>query len=150
MTAIKTFFFQGKAVQAIRKGVIFTIPMVMISSIALVGIEFPLPAYQNWLHSANVETYLAICNLIRSATVDYFSVIVAFSVAWCYIEQLKIRTGKIFVAFGAVVAFLILIDVPGQERNLIYLGTAGISSALLAALVTTRLFCWLGELPLFR
>lgn len=150
MAKIKPALFRGKAVQAIRKGVIFTIPVVIISSIALVGMEFPLPAYQNWIHSESAAVYLAVWNLIRSATTDYFSVIVAFSVAWCYTEQLKIRTGKIFVAFGATVAFLILINITDPEQNFVYLGTAGISSALLAALVSTRLFCWLGELPAFK
>lgn len=136
--SVKNYFVKGKAAQAIRKGLIFMTPLVILSSIALVGINFPISGYQEWLHGEETRWYLSILTLIHSATVDYFSVIVSFAVAWCYAEQLAIKNGKSFVAFGATASFLILINVSYADFNPSYLSTAGISSALLAALVTTR------------
>ena len=148
--SVKNYFVKGKAVQAIRKGLIFMTPLVILCSIALVGINFPIAGYQDWRHGEGTRWYLYILTLIHSATVDYFSVIVSFAVAWCYAEQLEIKNGKSFVAFGATASFLILINVSYADFNPSYLSTAGISSALLAALVTTRLFYHIGKLPLFK
>ena len=148
--SVKNYFVKGKAAQAIRKGLIFMTPLVILSSIALVGINFPISGYQEWLHGEGTRWYLSILTLIHSATVDYFSVIVSFAVAWCYAEQLAIKNGKSFVAFGATASFLILINVSYADFNPSYLSTAGISSALLAALVTTRLFYHIGKLPPFK
>lgn len=150
ISLVKNFFVKGKSVQAIRKGLIFMTPLVILSSAALVGINFPIPVYQNWLHSEQAKIFLVMFHLIRSATVDYFSLVVSFAVAWCYAEQLKMKNGKSFVSFGATASFLILINAPYGSFDPAYLGTAGISSALLAALVTTRLFYHMGKLSIFK
>ena len=115
--SVKNYFVKGKAVQAIRKGLIFMTPLVILCSIALVGINFPISGYQEWLHGEGTRWYLSILTLIHSATVDYFSVIVSFAVAWCYAEQLEIKNGKSFVAFGATASFLILINVSYADFN---------------------------------
>lgn len=114
--SVKNYFVKGKAVQAIRKGLIFMTPLVILCSIALVGINFPISGYQEWLHGEGTRWYLSILTLIHSATAS----------------------------------FLILINVSYADFNPSYLSTAGISSALLAALVTTRLFYHIGKLPLFK
>ena len=86
-----TFMESGKSSQAIRKGLIFMTPLVIISSLARVGLSFPVNGYQEWLNSADAFSFLQILTRIYSSTTDYFSLILSFSVAWCYAEQLKIK-----------------------------------------------------------
>lgn len=147
---LKYFFGEGKAAQAIRKGLIFMTPLVILSSMALVLLNFPVSTYQNWLYSIHARPYLSVLNLIYDATIDYFSLILSFAVAWCYAEQLQIKNGKSFVSFGATASFLILINAPYGDFNTLYLSTAGISSSLLASLITTRLFYQLSSFRFFR
>lgn len=149
-TCFKAFFEFGKASLAIRKGLIFMTPLVILYSTALVGINMPLPGYQSWLHSHEASFYFTMLNLIVDATIDYFSLLVSFAVAWCYAEQLEIKNRKSFVAFGATASFLILINAPYGNLNPRFLSTAGITSALLAALITTRLFYYMGKMKMFK
>ncbi|MFR1872339.1 MAG: hypothetical protein ACLSXO_07450, partial [Coprococcus sp.] len=43
--------FYRKGTQAIRKGLIFMTPLAIISSFALVLLNFPIPLYQQWMQS---------------------------------------------------------------------------------------------------
>ena len=140
----------GKSSQAIRKGLIFMTPLVIISSLARVGLSFPVNGYQEWLNSADAFSFLQILTRIYSSTTDYFSLILSFSVAWCYAEQLKIKNGKSFVSFGATASFMLLIGMGSRTFDPQYFGTAGISSALLAALITTKLFHLFVQYPVFK
>lgn len=136
-----TEIFSRPVTQAVRKGLIFTTPLAIIASFALVFLNFPVPAYQSWIHSGDAAFFREVLKLIYSGTVDYFSVIISFAVSWCYAEELGIKTGKSFVAFGSIASFFIIIDVSGPDFKPEYYGTAGICSALIAAIVTTWLFC---------
>ena len=42
-------FESGKCAQAIRKGLIFMTPLVILSSMAQVALNFPVDSYQEWL-----------------------------------------------------------------------------------------------------
>ncbi len=143
------FLESGKSAMAIRKGLIFMTPLVILSSLAQVVMYFPVEGYQSWLHGSAQPFYLILMR-IYSATVDYFSLILSFAVAWCYAEQLKIKNGKSFVAFGATGSFILLIGVGSGQFDPAYFGPSGISSSMVAALVTTRLFHALSQHPVFQ
>lgn len=147
---IINFFEFGKCSQAIRKGLIFMTPLVILSSMTQVALNFPVASYQEWLASPSAECFFQLFTRIYSATIDYFSLLLSFSVAWCYAEQLKIKNGKSFVSFGATASFMLLIGLGSSQFNPQYFGTAGISSSLLAALITTKLFHILAQSSLFQ
>ena len=148
--SITNFLESGKSSQAIRKGLIFMTPLIIISSLALVTLSFPVDAYQKWLLTEEARPFFEILNRIYNSTINYFSLILSFSVAWCYAEQLKIKNGKSFVSFGATASFMLLIGVGSAQFDYQYFGTAGISSSLLAALITTKLFHLLSQCSIFQ
>lgn len=134
------FIELGNETQAIRKGLIFMTPLVIISSFCMVFLNFPIPAYQAWIQGSGAAGIRSLLEAVYSATNGFFSLILSFGVAWCYSEQLQIKIGKSFVSFGAAAAFLILIDISGEGFNPLYFGTAGVSTALFAAMVMPWLF----------
>ena len=44
-------FEQVKFIQAVRRGFIFMIPIIMVYSFSSVILSIPIPAYQSWLQS---------------------------------------------------------------------------------------------------
>lgn len=145
-----TGVFSRPVTQAVRKGLIFTTPLAIISSFALVFLNFPIPAYQSWIQGDGAFFIREVLQLIYAGTVNYFSVILSFAVSWCYAEELGIKNGKSFVAFGSIAAFFILIDVTGKDFSSAYYGTAGICSALAASVFTTWMFCKIKEWKICR
>ena len=143
-------FESGKCAQAIRKGLIFMTPLVILSSMAQVALNFPVDSYQEWLLSPSAHFFYQVFFRLYCATLDCFSLILSFSVAWCYAEQLEVKSGKSFVSFGAAASFALLAGLGSGHFDSKYFGTAGISVSLLAALVTTKLFHMLSQLSLFQ
>ena len=54
------------------------------------------------------------------------------------------------MAFGATASFILLIGVGSEGFNPAYFGTSGLSSSMVAALVTTKLFHLLSQRPVFQ
>ncbi len=106
--SIRHFFESGNCSQAIRKGLIFMTPLVILSSLTQVALHFPVASYQEWLTGPAAGFFFQLLTRIYSATLDHFSLLLSFSVAWCYAEQLKIKSGKSFVSPAAGFFFQLL------------------------------------------
>ena len=51
-------FESGKRAQAIRKGLIFMTPLVILSSMAKVALNFPVDSYQEWILSPSAHFFI--------------------------------------------------------------------------------------------
>lgn len=67
--------FHRKGTQAIRKGLIFMTPLAIISSFALVLLNFPIPVYQQWMQSESTFFIREVLSLVYGATVNCFSLV---------------------------------------------------------------------------
>ena len=98
------------AFQAIRQGLVLTIPVLLVGSFCLVFLNLPLGAYQDalsvlpWVTSALTMAY--------DATMGIFSLYVAVSIGLCYARAYAARFGGFFIQgapFAALAGYLVLV-----------------------------------------
>lgn len=143
-------FEQVKFIQAIRRGFIFMIPIIMVYSFSSVILSIPIPAYQAWLQSANIRFLFDIVTLLNSATTSYFSILLVFSISWSYAEILNIKNGKSFIPFAACASFFLMLGVSSENFDISYLGAPGTFSAILSAVVSVKLFDKINRLNILK
>ncbi|MFR6312519.1 PTS transporter subunit EIIC [Anaerofustis stercorihominis] len=143
-------FEQVKFIQAVRRGFIFMIPIIMVYSFSSVILSIPIPAYQSWLQSQNIRFIFDIVTLLNSATTSYFSILLVFSISWSYAEILNIKNGKSFIPFAACASFLLILGVSNENFDISYLGAPGTFSAILSAVVSVKLFDKINRLNILK
>lgn len=144
-------FENNSGIQAIRKGFIFLIPLIILSSFSLMLLQFPMEAYQTFINGESMRTVNKILLMIREGSISYFSVFLSFSVAWCYAEnQNERQTGKAFIPFVSVAVFLIVIGISNDNFKTAYLGTSGMCSAIIASILTCRMYVRISQISFYK
>ena len=130
------------AFQAIRQGLVLTIPVLLVGSFCLIFLNLPFPAYQEallgmpWLVSAFTMAY--------NATMGIFSLYVAVSIGLCYAQAFADRRGEFFTqgaAFAALAAYLILVGFGMGVIEMKVLSTRSLFIAIVAGLASSMLYC---------
>ena len=78
--------------QAIRRGFMLMIPIVIISSFALVFVAIPIPAYQAWLQSPGSSRFYDLLRLLQAASGNYLSMLLCTTIAWSYAHEWELPT----------------------------------------------------------
>ena len=110
------------AFQAIRQGLILTIPVLLVGSFCLIFLNLPLEPYQDALAGApHIEGLL---NFVYNATMGIFSLYVAVAVALRYANACAERHGAFFIQgapFAALAAYLMSVGFGAEGFDLVVL-----------------------------
>ena len=138
--------------QAIRQGLVLTIPVLLVGSFCLVFLNLPLGAYQDalsvlpWVTSALTMAY--------DATTGIFSLYVAVSIGLCYARAYAARFGGFFIQgapFAALAGYLVLVGFGWGSVDLAVLSTRSLFVAIISGLGSAMLYCRIvGRLPARR
>lgn len=135
------------AFQAIRQGLILTIPVLLVGSFCLILLNLPLEPYQELLGSApQVEGLL---HLVYDATMGIFSLYVAVAVALRYANAYAERFGAFFIQgapFAALAAYLMSVGFGTAGFDLVVLSTRSLFIAIVCGLGSSVLYCRLVNL----
>lgn len=134
----------NKVIQAISKGLMMSMPIIMVGAIASIFQNFPLAAYQSFLS----ESYFAqLLTTIVNVTTNMLAVYVVAAISYTYCKILGNADGSIcsllaLMNFFLLTPMIVIGEGFAAATNLPieWLGAKGLFTAMLVAILTTRLF----------
>ncbi|WP_172623355.1 PTS sugar transporter subunit IIC/EAL domain-containing protein [Arabiibacter massiliensis] len=130
------------AFQALRQGLILTIPVLLVGSFCLILLNLPLDPYQELLARApHIEGLL---NLVYDATMGIFSLYVAVAVALRYANACAERHSGFFVQgapFAALASYLMCVGFGTEGFDAAVLSTRSLFIAIVCGLASSVLYC---------
>jgi PTS system cellobiose-specific IIC component len=117
---------------AIRSGMVSVVPLTIIGGLFMVIANLPLPGWEE-----RMEPYLPLLNVPITATFGLLAVFVSFGIAY----DLGKRFGQeaiISAGMSTLVFLMIQIDMKEQVLPMERLGSQGIFTAILVALISVR------------
>jgi len=135
---------QNKYLQAVMKGMMLILPATIMSAFATLLKIFPIPAYQNFIESNGLAKYF---DVPINFTNNFMAVLVSFAVAYALAQSFEVDAFP--AGLLSMVSFFILTPYTlgdmgplGQAFTISneWLGSQGIFTGMVVALVTARLF----------
>jgi PTS system cellobiose-specific IIC component len=135
---------QNKYLQAVMKGMMLILPATIMSAFATLLKIFPIPAYQNFITSNGLAKYF---DVPINFTNNFMAVLVSFAVAYALAQSFEVDAFP--AGLLSMVSFFILTPYTlgdmgplGQAFTISneWLGSQGIFTGMVVALVTARLF----------
>lgn len=130
------------ALQALRQGLVLTIPVLLMGSFCLVLLNLPLAFYQELL--AGAPWLERLLGFAYDATMGVFSLYVAVAVALCYANARAERCGSFFVQgapFAALAAYLMSVGFGAEGFDPSVLSTRSLFIAIVCGLAASMLYC---------
>lgn len=137
----------NKTLSAIAEGFMRTTPITLgIALFAIVG-SLPIPGWVEWITANGIkETFDAALG----ASTNVLSLYIAFSIAYCFAKNAK--HNAITAGFLSMAGFIILMPqtIEGKEGmvnalSTTYLGADGMVVALIVAVISAHLYCFLTD-----
>lgn len=137
---------QNRLFVAIRSGLLFLIPILIVGSIALAVKNFPIPAFTGFLEYAAGGVFMNILDLIYDATFGLMSLYLSCSISYFYAlnyhdSSEEFRLVALIASLGC---FLISFGAPLGGFEFADFGALGIATAIICSLLSTSLlyfFC---------
>lgn len=132
---------------AIRRGLIMTIPFMLLGSFAIFINNLPISAYQNFMASFFGDGWRSFGGYIHQATFAVMAIIMNLAVSYSMITDTNTRKGQDVNPFiGSIVAlscFFALIYITGGAIAMERIGAFGVFIALVSALIASKLFVFI-------
>ena len=136
-----TAFSNNIYMKALSQGMMATMALMMISSVATLIAAIDIGSSQAILRSTGI---LSVCNVISTMTIDAISVYVSFLVAYKLGDIMK--KDALNCGIMGIMSFLILCPISvledGTFINISNFGSSGIFTALFGSLLAARLYIW--------
>ncbi len=123
---------------AISKGLMQTLPILIIGSLALLFAVIPIDGWLAFLESTGIKTYLMAASTVTTSCLSLYA---------CFL--IGNRLAKNFDADGitagiiSVFCFLVVTPLAEGALNMTWMGAQGLFTAMIVSLVSTRLYCLL-------
>jgi len=131
-------------IKAIRRGLVMTIPFMLLGSFAIFINNLPIPAYQQFMLSLFGEGWRSFGGYLHQATFAIMALIMNLLISHTFISERNVRSGSAVSPFiGAIVSlccFFALIYVHSGAVSMENLGAFGVFIAILTALSSSSLF----------
>lgn len=128
-------------VHAIRRGLLLTMPLLMVGSFALILNVLPIPAYQAFLQSGGGWLY-RFFDAINGVTFGALSLCITISVSTAYtrvtLNQTSLAMGAVF---SSISVYFIFIGLFTDEFNVASLGAMGMFTAIFSAVTASAIYC---------
>lgn len=136
-----TAFSNNVYMKALSQGMMATMSLMMVSSVATLIGAIDIGASQEFLKNTGI---LGVCKIISTMTIDVISIYVAFLVAYKLGDIMK--KDALNCGITGLMAFLILCQITvtrdGRFLNISNFGSSGIFTALFGSLLASRLYIW--------
>ncbi|MDK2805164.1 MAG: cellobiose system component [Thermoanaerobacterium sp.] len=137
---------ENRYLKAIMNGMMTALPAVIVGALAALLKNIPITAYQNFINSFGIEKYL---QLPITFTTNFLAVVFVFCIASSLAETFD-EKGTI-PGVIALISFFIITPIQsvkttfgiGANIPMDWLGATGIFSAIIVALVTSRLYIYI-------
>lgn len=127
-----TVLSENTYLSAIRAGMVSVVPLTIIGGLFLIVAYFPVTGWD-----AIVESYLPLLEIPVTATFGLLAVFACFFVAYDLGKQLK-QEAIVSAAMATVIFLMVQIKLEDQTLSMDGLGSAGLFTAILIALITVQ------------
>lgn len=144
MDAVMEKVSQNHLITAIRRGMLQIVPLIIVGSFALVALNLPVPAYQDFMNGLFGEGWRSATLLVYKGTYEIMSIAAVMSIAYAYCQHFEtVKNGqlnKFSIVLSSICAYFafnplqdILIDADSANSQ-------GMLGAIFVAIVSTRLY----------
>lgn len=137
---------------AVRKGLTYMIPLLLLGSFALLIISLPIPAYQNFMSDSFGEEWDDIFLFVRDGTFHIMSLLLVISISYSYINELG-QKYNISAIIASLVSLSSFIAISGISQNGFYISNLGTTGTFIAIIVSTTssfLFVRLSKIEILK
>lgn len=127
-----TALSENTELSAIRAGMVSVVPLTIIGGLFMVVAFLPVPGWEE-----RISRYLDLLQIPVSATFGLLAVFACFAVAYDLGKQLK-QEAVVSASMATLVFLMIQLDLKEQTLVMEGLGSKGLFTAILVALVTVR------------
>ncbi len=137
---------------AIRKGLIYLIPLLLLGSFSLLLTSLPIEPYQTFLNYLFGENWQFFLQYIYNATFGMLSPIIVISISYSYISELEyqIEISPIIGALVSLTCFILISNIDATDFSLTALGVSNIFPAIIIASSSSYFFVKLSVLRAFH
>ncbi|MDY3618828.1 PTS sugar transporter subunit IIC/EAL domain-containing protein [Agathobaculum sp.] len=127
---------------AIKKGFLLIIPIVLTGSFALLLLNFPLLPYQEFLRSFGGGWVASLLQFIVDATTGFVSLYLVLAISYFYSAPLAGNhiTLQIMAMVASCACFIASFGGESGSLSIASFGTIGVFTAMVCAVLATRLF----------
>lgn len=139
--------------RAIRSGLTYMIPLLMIGSFALIALSLPIPAYQNMMKSLFGSQWGDIFLYARDGTFNIFSLLMVVCISYSYTIESQNRylaLNPIITSSIALCSFIVISGISKDGFVIAKFGVTGVFLAMLIALTSSMLFLKLSSYKFLR
>ena len=131
----------SRSINAIRRGFIMVIPLLMLGSFAMLLKEFPIASYQEFIKNAFSGAFYKMLVFIHDATLGMISIYVTLAVSIYYVRMERLSKNYTFVCgLTAVASFFVLAGVKISNIGTDSLGVKSIFFAIFCGIIVSKLF----------
>lgn len=139
---------------AVRRGLIYMIPLILLGSVALLVLSLPVPAYQQLMTTVFGAQWTDLCDYIRDGTFGVLSLIMVLTVSYAHAEEYALRhhhdVSPIIASSVSLASLIALSGISRDGFSLSSFGAVGVFAALAVAVTASALFLQLGSLKFLR
>jgi PTS system cellobiose-specific IIC component len=130
---------ENTVLSAIRAGMVSVVPLTIIGGIFMIVAFLPVPGWQAWM-----EPYAGLLQVPVTATFGLLAVFVCFAIGYDLGKRLK-QEAVISASLATLVFLTLQIDMEHQVLTMDNLGSRGLFTAILVALIAVTVQKWFAE-----
>lgn len=139
---------------AVRRGLAYMIPLLMLGSMALVFLSLPIPAYQELMHNVFGDGWKGLFLFLRDGTFNILSLLMVISVSYAYVIEVsaekETKVSPISASMVSLSSLVVLIGISKPEFTVQSFGVLGIFLSIVVGILSTMLFIKLSSIEILR
>ncbi len=140
---------------AVRSGLVVTMPLVLLGSLAVLLNSFPLPAYKVFMERTFGPDWMFLGGVLWSSTFAVMSLTMQFSVGTHVAQQYNEANPRTMVSpvAAGLVSFATLLSLIAMETGGLsarWMGVSGLFVAIIVAITSVKLFLFLYSIKRLR
>lgn len=136
--------------RALRRGLLFVMPFVLIGSTVVAFLNLPIPAYQSFMVELFGNKWRHIVLLVHKSTLNIMALLTLITVSNAVSHEKElVKSGEInsiFIVITALASFIAFISKSNIALSLSELGSAGMYKAIVISILTCNLYCFFYKL----
>lgn len=135
-----------QTISALRKGLLYLMPLILIGSIVLALISLPIPAYQNFMMHVFGEGWKEIGLSIHKCTLRIMAILALITVSYAVSKEKDIvmsgEVNFIIIVITAFSSYFIFTDNTDMIISENVAGSSGMFEAIVISVLACNLFCF--------
>lgn len=132
-------------IRALRRGLLYLMPFILMGSVVVALLNFPIPAYQDFLNSVFGDGWQELGHLIHRGTLQIMAITSLITVSYAFAgEKNLVKSGEVNAIVIVITAFSSFIAFNSSELiiSVEEAGSTGMFGAIVISVLSCQLFCF--------